>query len=39
VIDRRPRAWTRDQIALLVDLGASVVSEIELAVVRRAAAA
>jgi GAF domain-containing protein len=37
VIDRRPRAWTRDQIALLADLGASVVSEIELAVSRRAA--
>jgi hypothetical protein len=37
VIDRRPRAWTRDQIALLSDLGASVVSEIELAVSRRAA--
>jgi hypothetical protein len=37
VIDRRPRAWTRDQIALLSDLGASVVSEIELAVARRAA--
>src|SRR4051794_23143016 len=37
VIDRRPRAWTRDQIALLADLGASVVTEIELAVSRRAA--
>jgi hypothetical protein len=37
VIDRRPRAWTHDQIALLSDLGESVVSEIELAVSRRAA--
>src|SRR4051794_10480134 len=37
VIDRRPRAWTSDQITLLSDLGASVVSEIELAVARRAA--
>ena len=30
VIDHRPRAWTRDQIATLVDLAASVMTEIEL---------
>jgi hypothetical protein len=38
VIDRRPRAWTRHQIALLGDLAASVVTEIELAAARRVAA-
>jgi GAF domain-containing protein len=37
-MDRRPRAWTRDQISLLADLGASVISEIELAAARRAVA-
>ena len=30
VIDHRPRAWTRDQIETLVDLAASVMTEIEL---------
>ena len=30
VIDHKPRAWTRDQIDTLVDLAASVMTEIEL---------
>ena len=37
VVDQRPRTWTSDQIAMLGDLAASVVSEIELASARRAA--
>src|SRR3954447_6956449 len=37
VIDQRPRTWSSDQIAMLGDLAASVVSEIELASARRAA--
>ena len=30
VIDHQPRAWTRDQIETLLDLAASVMTEIEL---------
>ena len=30
VIDHKPRAWTRDQIDTLIDLAASVMTEIEL---------
>ena len=30
VFDRRPRSWTEDQLTILRDLGASVLSEIEL---------
>jgi hypothetical protein len=30
VIDHKPRAWTRDQIETLIDLAASVMTEIEL---------
>src|SRR3954471_20330246 len=37
VIDQRPRTWSSDQIAMLGDLAAAVVSEIELASARRAA--
>jgi len=36
VIDHRPRLWTRDQIDILEALGASVLSEMELALGRQA---
>jgi hypothetical protein len=38
VIDHRPRSWTAEQLDTLTVLTASVVSEIELATSRAAAA-